>query len=62
MKLNFWQWLGVVLLVLGAFFYIMERTTPTANPPSSTTTPTSLPASSPASLPATEPAPLPILP
>ena len=41
MKLNFWQWLGVGLLVVGVLLYVFERTTPTANPPSATdTTPT----------------------
>ena len=25
MKLNFWQWLGLILLVLGVAFWIYER-------------------------------------
>ncbi len=25
MKLNFWQWLGVVLLVIATVFWIMQR-------------------------------------
>jgi len=25
MKLNFWQWLGVILLILGAALYIYEH-------------------------------------
>ena len=33
MKLNFWQWLGVALLVLGVLMYLMRETTPVANPP-----------------------------
>ena len=26
MKLNFWQWLGVVLLVIGVALWIMKKT------------------------------------
>jgi drug/metabolite transporter (DMT)-like permease len=37
MKLNFWQWLGVALLVVGVLVYLFENTTPTANPPGATT-------------------------
>ena len=33
MKLNFWQWLGVALLVVGVLMYLMRETTPTANGP-----------------------------
>jgi len=39
MKLNFWQWLGVLLLVVGGSLYIYRETTkktsdaPLANPP-----------------------------
>jgi drug/metabolite transporter (DMT)-like permease len=25
MKLNFWQWLGVVLLVVGIAWYVLDR-------------------------------------
>jgi hypothetical protein len=28
MKLNFWQWLGVILLVLGVAFWLYERRGP----------------------------------
>lgn len=34
MKLNFWQWLGVILLIVGVALYIYERTaTPTSPVP-----------------------------
>ncbi|HEV7298820.1 MAG TPA: hypothetical protein VGN72_05595 [Tepidisphaeraceae bacterium] len=39
MKLNFWQWLGVAMLVIGVLLYLFENTTPTANPPGATTVP-----------------------
>ena len=29
MKLNFWQWLGVILLLIGVAFWIYEKTRPT---------------------------------
>lgn len=32
MKLNFWQWLGVILLIIGAVWWISERPKP-ATPP-----------------------------
>jgi hypothetical protein len=28
MKLNFWQWLGVILLVLGLAMYVYKKTRP----------------------------------
>lgn len=39
MRLNFWQWLGVAMLVVGGMLYLMRWTTPTANPPGATTAP-----------------------
>ena len=33
MKLNFWQWLGVVLLVIGVALWIYQKTRPTSLPP-----------------------------
>ena len=38
MKLNFWQWLGVVLLVVGIALWIYRETRPESLPP-----PTNLP-------------------
>ena len=37
MKLNFWQWLGVILLLIGVAFWIYEKTrpTPTSRAPTS---------------------------
>ena len=32
MKLNFWQWLGVVLLAVGVVVWVYERRTPPATP------------------------------
>ncbi len=37
MKLNFWQWLGVLLLIIGVALYIYERSG-TATPPAVPTT------------------------
>jgi len=31
MKLNFWQWLGVVLLVIGLALYVYKRSRPATN-------------------------------
>jgi hypothetical protein len=35
MKLNFWQWLGLILLVIGVAMYLYRksRPAPTNNPP-----------------------------
>ncbi|MDB5295587.1 MAG: hypothetical protein JWO31_1570 [Phycisphaerales bacterium] len=53
MKLNFWQWLGVVLLVLWAFLYFRRPAEKTVDPvpsqpPTSTQPSTTQPSSSPA--------------
>ena len=32
MKLNFWQWLGVILLLIGLVLYAYKRTRPPAAP------------------------------
>ena len=32
MKLNFWQWLGVILVVIGAIGYVMFRDKPKPKP------------------------------
>jgi hypothetical protein len=39
MKLNFWQWLGVILLILGAAMWLYEHSSPPAtnSPPAATT-------------------------
>ncbi|HZN69032.1 MAG TPA: hypothetical protein VFB66_27375 [Tepidisphaeraceae bacterium] len=31
MKLNFWQWIGLILLIIGVALYIYKKTRP-ANP------------------------------
>jgi hypothetical protein len=40
MKLNFWQWLGVILLIVGVALYIYEHrsgsTSPTVTPTTQT--------------------------
>ena len=36
MKLNFWQWLGVVLLVVGVFWMVKRDKKPTPAPNNST--------------------------
>ncbi len=56
MKLNFWQWLGLALLVLGVYLYMFRGTSEVANPPGATTVP---PAAEPATLPTTLPATMP---
>ena len=33
MKLNFWQWLGVVLVVVGLIWFISSRRARTTTPP-----------------------------
>ena len=38
MKLNFWQWLGVILLIVGAALWIYERRKPAAGTPATPTT------------------------
>jgi hypothetical protein len=41
MKLNFWQWLGVVLLIVGVAYYIYDhrdKSTPPAKPVTPATT------------------------
>jgi hypothetical protein len=48
MKLNFWQWLGIILLVLGAIGYMLykkEHAAPTAPPAPAASTVPSAPAS-----------------
>lgn len=57
MKLNFWQWIGVGLLVVGVLLYLFERTTPTANPPGSITNDavTSSPTAPPTTMPTATP-------
>ena len=40
MKLNFWQWIGLVLLLIGLVMLVYRRTRPTG--PAPTTQPTSL--------------------
>ena len=44
MKLNFWQWLGVALLVLGVVWYVMRERGERASTRSSTLTPAHTPA------------------
>ena len=46
MKLNFWQWLGVILLIGGLALYFYERREKTPEPPKSPVAPslTSAPA------------------
>lgn len=34
MKLNFWQWLGVVLLAIGLVLYVYKKTRPAETTPS----------------------------
>ena len=38
MKLNFWQWLGVVLLIIGLALYVYKKTRP-AGPTGTPTAP-----------------------
>jgi hypothetical protein len=38
MKLNFWQWLGVILLLVGLALYLFEHFGSNAAPSSSSTT------------------------
>jgi hypothetical protein len=38
MKLNFWQWLGVILLVIGVAWWIYERRQPANTPAAAPTT------------------------
>ncbi len=40
MKLNFWQWLGVVLLIVGAIIYFRGKTADAPATPPATTQPT----------------------
>ena len=49
MKLNFWQWLGVVLLVVGLILYATRtKEGPANNPnPANTPAPTTTPATAP---------------
>jgi hypothetical protein len=37
MKLNFWQWLGLILLLLGVAFWLYERRAPSSSKPGSNT-------------------------
>lgn len=30
MKLNFWQWLGLILLIIGVAMYVYKKTRPAA--------------------------------
>ena len=39
MRLNFWQWLGVILLIIGIALWIYERSGTTTTPVSTTTQP-----------------------
>jgi len=39
MKLNTWQWLGVVLLVIGLILFIIKQNRNAAHPPGSDTVP-----------------------
>jgi len=39
MKLNFWQWVGILLLVLGAGLYVYENSGATNDPVPSNTRP-----------------------
>lgn len=32
MKLNFWQWLGLILVIVGIYLYVSERKAPTTPP------------------------------
>lgn len=32
MKLNFWQWLGVILLLIGVAMWVYKKTRPAPNP------------------------------
>jgi hypothetical protein len=58
-KLNFWQWLGVVLLVIGGGLYIYNnyiKSTPKPTPPPpAPVTPAPAPATTPASVPTSQP-------
>ena len=61
-KLNFWQWLGVVLLIVGIVWWILrespDKKQPAPNPnpaPSQTTGGFSRPPTQPAAPPATQP-------
>jgi hypothetical protein len=39
MKLNFWQWLGIILVIVGGAFWIYEKNTatdPVKSPPPTT--------------------------
>ncbi|HEX2971522.1 MAG TPA: hypothetical protein VHP11_04280 [Tepidisphaeraceae bacterium] len=38
MKLNFWQWIGIILLVVGAILFMRRRTADQAPQPSAPTT------------------------
>jgi len=51
MKLNFWQWLGVILLVICGIWYVIPRQKPPAPAPNSTSSP--MPAAAPATVPST---------
>jgi hypothetical protein len=61
MKLNFWQWLGVVLLVIGGGWYIYDKyikETPKPAPPAPVApapAPSAQPATTPATVPGTQP-------
>lgn len=37
MKLNFWQWLGLILLIVGLYMYISDRKAPTTPTPTTQT-------------------------
>jgi drug/metabolite transporter (DMT)-like permease len=39
MKLNFWQWLGLILLVIGVAMYIYKKNRPAATNTSGTSAP-----------------------
>jgi len=38
MNLNFWQWLGVVLIVIGVAYYVLDRRPTRPNPQPTTPT------------------------
>ena len=42
MKLNFWQWLGLILLVVAGIFYLAKKENGASNP--AATTPAAAPA------------------
>ena len=43
MKLNFWQWLGLVLLAIGLILYVIKHNRDASRPPGTDTVPTTTP-------------------